>query len=112
MNELLPVQNVQSSLETLLQLTHGTTLEGTATTSTTAQAQSLAQSVDINMSVSTFVYNIIDASGTRWESRIPTQEAAETALTMLQAANPETPLMIEPEQIYPVQGLGRDPDLH
>ena len=39
-------------------------------------------------------------------------EAAETALTMLQAANPETPVMIEPEQIYPVQGLGRGPDLH
>ena len=112
MNELLPVQNVQSSLETLLQLTDGTILEGTATTSTTAQAQSLAQSVDINMSVSTFIYNIIDGHGKAWESNIPTLEAAETALTMLQAANPETPLMVETQQIYPVQGLGRDPDLH
>ena len=64
------------------------------------------------MSVSTFVYNIVDGQGNSWESNIPTQEAAETALTMLQAANPETPLAIDTQQIYPVQGLGRDPDLH
>ena len=64
------------------------------------------------MSVSTFKYHIVDGAGKRWESNIPTQEAAETALTMLQQANPETPLTIQTEQIYPVQGLGRDPDLH
>ena len=72
----------------------------------------MAQSVDINMSVSTFKYHIVDGAGKPWESNIPTQEAAETALTMLQQANPETPLTIQTEQIYPVQGLGRDPDLH
>jgi hypothetical protein len=64
------------------------------------------------MSVSTFVYNIIDASGTTWEHRIPTQEAAQAALDVLQQVNPETPLSIEQVQIYTVQGLGRDPDLH
>ena len=64
------------------------------------------------MSVSTFIYNIIDGSGKPWESNIPTQEAAAMALEVLQQANPETPLTIETQQIYPVQGLGRDPDLH
>ena len=64
------------------------------------------------MSVSTFKYHIVDGQGTPWESNIPTREAAEVALTMLQAANPETPLTIQTQQIYPVKGLGRDPDLH
>ena len=112
MNRLWHVIVKQTSQNTQYQLTHGTTLEGTATISTTEQARLLAQFVDINMSVSTFKYHIVDGHGTEWESNIPTREAAETALTMLQTANPETPLEIVQQQIYPVQGLGRDPDLH
>jgi len=64
------------------------------------------------MSVSTFKYHIVDGQGIRWESNIPTREAADLALNMIQAANPETPLEIVEQQIYPVKGLGRDPDLH
>ena len=64
------------------------------------------------MSVSTFVYNIVDDHGCVYESNIPTLDAGEAALLHLQGLHPETPLKIHKQQIYPVQGLGRDPDLH
>jgi len=59
-----------------------------------------------------FKYHILDSKGNRIERDIPELDQAETYLQFLQQQNPHETYTIEPERIYRVKGLGRDPDLH
>jgi len=66
----------------------------------------------INTHMPLLRYHIVDQSGDRWESNIPEHSQAAQALEHLKLANPHTEFTIQTEQIYTVEGLGRDPDLH
>ena len=60
----------------------------------------------------TYRYHIVDRQGMRVEENIPTEDQAYTYLEFLQSQHPHEEYRVEPERIYHVRGLGRDPDLH
>lgn len=66
----------------------------------------------LNMTVPTYRYHVLNRQGLRVESNLPDLATAEACVTHLSGQEPHDEFTIETEQIYTVQGLGRDPDLH
>lgn len=66
----------------------------------------------LNMSVPTYRYHVLNRQGERRESNLPDLATAEACVDHLKSQEPHDLFTIEQEQIYTVQGLGRDPDLH
>ena len=62
--------------------------------------------------MSLYRYHINDSTGLRVESNLPSLRDADEVVMFLKLQNPEQLYTVEQEQIYTVQGLGRDPDLH
>jgi hypothetical protein len=62
--------------------------------------------------MSLYRYHINDSTGARVESNLPSLRDADEVVQFLKLQNPEELYTVEQEQIYTVQGLGRDPDLH
>jgi hypothetical protein len=66
----------------------------------------------LNMTVPTYRYHVLNRQGLRVESNLPDPATAEACVSHLATLEPHEAFTIEQEQIYTVQGLGRDPDLH
>ena len=66
----------------------------------------------LNMTVPTYRYHVLNRQGDRVESNLPDPATAEACVSHLATLEPHELFTIEQEQIYTVQGLGRDPDTY